>query len=114
MKHTKKRFAAYAILLALSAPGTQAATIVQTVWNSDWNGAVWGTPAAAPTSGNDYVTAVGSNNVLRMPAGTGNSTFGGGSLRIVTGTIGLIKSNNSIATINGPFTLDGGTLNFEL
>lgn len=89
-----------------------SATIVQTVGNLDWNSAVWGTPSATPTAGNDYVTATGvtSNNVRLSASGTG-TTFNGGSLKVVAGTTALLKNINSTSKINGTFTLDGGTIN---
>lgn len=100
-----------AMALALGA-SAQASTITLTTGNQDWNGAYWGSPAATPTSGNDYVTADGLN--VRMPAGSGSSTFGGGSLTIVANSVGLMKSGSSTATVtatvNGDFTLAGGQL----
>ncbi len=54
---------------------------------------------------------VGGNNILRMPAGTSSSTFGGGSLEVAQGTVGLMKNTGgSVATVPGQFTLNGGTL----
>ncbi len=85
-----------------------AVTIFQTVENIDWNSAMWGTPAAAPTAGNDYVTTSGNT---RIPANTSNSTFGGDSLTVVSGSSALMKNSGSTSTINGAFNLDGGLLN---
>jgi len=100
--------------LLLCAPFTIARgdTITQTVGNIDWNAAMWGTPAAAPTAGNTYVSATGvTNNTFRISAAGTASTFGGGSITVVAGTRALMKNQNgAIATINGDLTLDGGRL----
>ena len=88
-----------------------AATITQTVDNLDWNAAMWGTPSAAPTAGNDYVTATVGNDLLRFSASGSSSTFGGDSLTVLTGTRALMKNNEgTTATINGNLIMDGGRL----
>jgi hypothetical protein len=59
---------------ALTIPMASAATISQTVnsgTTTSWNDAMWGTPAAAPTSGNDYRTvATGTNTNIYTINGT--------------------------------------------
>lgn len=112
MKQTPIQIGTLAMLFALGATASHAATIVQTVGNIDWNANMWGSPAAAPTAGNDYVTATGvTNDLVRISANGGSSTFGGASLRIVSGTAGLLKNSNSTSTINGSLILDGGLIN---
>ncbi len=89
-----------------------AATITQTVGNIDWNADIWGTSAAAPTTGNDYVTATGvSGDRIRIGADGNSSTFGGDSLTVVSGTRALVKlTDGTTATVNGDLVLDGGWL----
>lgn len=100
---------ALAIGLTFGASSAHAAIITQTVGNLDWNDAIWGSPAAAPTSGNDYVTATGvASDVVRLSADGSSSTFGGDSLKVVSGIRALVKNLNSTSTINGSLTLDGG------
>ena len=85
-----------------------ATTITQTVSNVDWNSAMWGTPAAAPASGNDYISDLAT---VRIAAAGSSSTFGGDSLTVISGTKALIKLNNgNTATINGNLILGGGFL----
>ena len=100
------------LLLCASATATLGDTITQTVGNLDWNAAMWGTPAAAPTSGNDYVSATGVlNNNFRISAAGTASTFLGNSLKVVSGTRALLKNQNgAIATLNGDLFLDGGRI----
>jgi hypothetical protein len=95
---------AFAFVLA-----SDAATINQTVVNLDWNAAMWGSPEAAPTSGNDYVAGLGT---VRIQADASSGTFGGDSLTIDSGATALSKlSGSNVATVNGTLTLNGGDLN---
>jgi hypothetical protein len=102
------------ILLCASLTAvSHGASITQTVWDLDWNAAMWGTPAAAPTTGNDYVTAIGGNNTVRISATGVASTFGGSSLTVSSGTRALMKNQNgAIATLNGDVILAGGRLSY--
>lgn len=108
----KQQLITTAFMATLGASAVSAATIVQTVGNVDWNDAMWGGPAAAPTGGNDYVSATGvTNNRFRIGASGASSTFGGDSITVVAGTTALSKlANGSTGTITGTFTLDGGRL----
>ncbi len=108
----KKRTLAWLSLAVLGVSiQANAATITQTVGNVDWNAAMWGTPAAAPTASNDYVTATVGNDLLRLSADGSSSTFGGDSLTVVTNTRALMKNaEGTTATINGNFIMDGGRL----
>jgi hypothetical protein len=87
-----------------------AAPIVQTVGNLDWNAAVWGAGPDVPTGGNDYVTATAAGDTVRTSADGGNSTFLGDSITVVAGTRALMKTEDSTSTVDGNFTLDGGLL----
>lgn len=100
------------ILLCASFTTARADTITQTVGNLDWNAAMWGTPAAVPITGNDYVSAVvGSEIRFRLSANGAASTFGGSSITVVSGSRALMKNQNgTTSTLNGDFTLDGGRL----
>jgi hypothetical protein len=102
------RFGLPALLAATTA---HADTITQTMDNIDWNAAMWGTPAAAPTPGNDYVTALVGTNRFRISADGTSSTFAGDSLTVATGTRALMKNTDgTTATIGGNLTMDGGLL----
>ena len=100
-------------LIAVPLAG-YSAVITQTVGDQDWNNAIWGSPAAAPTSGNDYVSDTGvSNSRLRIGADGSGATFGGDSLTLVSGTRALSKmQGTATGTINGDFILAGGWLSF--
>ncbi|WP_367870411.1 hypothetical protein [Luteolibacter sp. Populi] len=100
------------LLLCASLTMASGETIIQTVGNIDWNAAMWGDPAAAPTAGNDYVTATGvTSNTVRISATGTASTFGGDSLTVSAGTRALLKNQNgAISTLNGNLVLDGGRL----
>ena len=126
-----------ASLLPLLAPTIHAATITETTdagggsgtgsgVNSDYSAALYGTPAAAPTAGNNYVTAanlggggttdgiayttrIRINDVTNTAnAGTIN-TFQGNSLELVGGVELLDKTlGGNGASVN--LILDGGSL----
>jgi hypothetical protein len=87
-----------------------AAPIVQTVGNLDWNAAVWGAGPDVPTGGNDYVTDAAVGDTVRPSADGTASTFLGDSITIVAGTRALMKTEDSTSTVDGNFTLDGGLL----
>jgi hypothetical protein len=94
----------------LFATVASAATIEQSVDNIDWNAAMWGSTPAAPTSGNDYVAKAGFNR-FRISADGSSSTFGGDSLTIDSGALGLIKlTDGNTATVSGTLTLNGGSI----
>jgi autotransporter-associated beta strand protein len=90
---------------------------------TEWNDAIWGTPAAVPGSGNTYQTATGLDassdtrlgvfvtGRVRAYGGTdGNPTFAGSSLSIVSGTELLIKSAGTTYAAN--LLLNGGVVRF--
>ncbi len=96
-----------------------------TATNFEWNDAIWGSPAATPNSGDTYVSASGlmavDNTVRLGTAGItgrvraynrtgGTPTFGGGSLRLVSGTELLVKDTG---TYTANIILDGGILRFS-
>ena len=127
LKHTG--FLRSGILAAIAGMVTaltsvsNAATITQTVndtVNSDWNThALWGSPAAVPTAGNNYLTAnlggaasstgLGSSVTTRV-RDTGVNPFAGDSLTISSSTELLLKNNNTTTT--GNVILNGGTVRF--
>jgi Bacterial TSP3 repeat len=100
------------LLLCASFTIAHGETFIQTVGDLDWNAAMWGTPASAPTTGNDYVSATGvTNNRFRISATGTASTFGGSSVTVITGTRALMKNQNgAISSLSGDFTLNGGRL----
>jgi hypothetical protein len=87
---------------------------------SDWNAALWGTPAAAPASGNTYVTApnLGGGGTsggipyttrVRINDAGGINTFQGNSIELVSGVQLLDKSLTGDGA-SGDLILDGGSL----
>ena len=101
--------------LLLSGASTRAADITQTVSQSGaaatgWSAAIWGTPAAAPTAGNNYITP--STFFVRTPNNTTPGSFAGDSLRIDSGgTLWLKHSGLNAATVN--LILNGGNIQFH-
>lgn len=108
IKHKTLKLAGLAAMATMTQAG--AATVTMTVDDQDWNAAIWGSPASSPTTGNDYVSAVGGTNRFRISATGASSTFGGDSVELVAGTRALMKNINSTATVNGDFILSGGRL----
>lgn len=109
--------------LALPVLHASAAVIVQTAndgTNGNWNTrAIWGTPAATPTAGNDYVTgtgfaAAGATNLGVSVTGrirdTGVAPFAGDSLTIVSGSELLLKNLSTTSTAN--IILNGGVIRY--
>lgn len=121
----------YSLLFAASTLiGTcvtsQAATVTQSVTSanasSEWNDAIWDSPAVVPTSGNDYVSnasitpaLTGSGALTRLGGSVtsrvrayaiaGSGTFAGNSLEIVANTELLLKESG---TYTANLTLNGG------
>ena len=98
---------ALAVVMAGSSPKSViAANISMAAANGSWlNAATW-SDNAAPTTTNDYSTAVVGNNFLRTsPVGGtagGNADFTGNSLTVVSGTKLLYKQvAGQTASING-------------
>lgn len=92
------------------------AQIVQTTSQSGantlgWNAAIWGSPGAAPTSGNSYLTPSGF--FVRTPNTTTPGAFPGSSLTISNATL-YLKHDNGVATVNviltGPTSQTGGDI----
>jgi hypothetical protein len=87
----------------------QAATITMTASNVSWLNPMWGTPAATPIAGNDYVMAyVGTTNpgVMRVSpynsTGNGNTSFPGNSITVENQCRFLMKQyGGETVTING-------------
>lgn len=117
--HLKGGVAAFLTTGLLAFPVAHAAEVVQTVndTGTGWNSALWGSPAAAPTAGNGYVTAafalndpsrLGTPNLTgRIRAITGQETFTGDALDIVPTTELLIKNGG---TYTANITLNGGLI----
>lgn len=99
----------------LATWSARAADITQTVSQSGaaatgWSAAVWGTPAAAPTAGNNYITPAGF--FVRTPNNATPGAFAGDSLRIeAAGTLWLKHSGINAATVN--LILNGGVMQFH-
>ena len=106
----RRTFAACACCFTFAT--AQPDIITQRVADIDWNAAMWGDPAAPPTTGNDYVGNPALPR-LRMAASGASSVFLGDSLTLVSGSRALIKlQNGATATVNGDLTLDGGGLSY--
>ncbi len=108
MNRTQMRYLLSAAAVLAMTVSASAATYTQTVDNQSWLNAVWGSPAAAPSAGNDYVTAdlVSGEGILRTsPVGStggGNATFPGTSVTVVPGVRFLAKQvEGETASING-------------
>jgi autotransporter-associated beta strand protein len=89
-------------------------TVTETSSPADWgNTAIWGTPAAVATSGNDYETP--STFHVRTPNSTTPAAFAGDSLQIDSG--GVLDLKNGGETSGNPATvnllLNGGQMNFH-
>jgi hypothetical protein len=92
--------AALASVISLAAPSTQAATITQSVNSTSdsaihWMGAIWGSPAAIPSSGNDYISDGAITSILRTGSAASGVTFPGTSLTLRNGVNFLVKRNAS-------------------
>ena len=99
-------------VLLFATTSVQALVVTQTVANQDWNNAIWGSPAAAPTSGNDYVTD-STYNPLRASNSGGASTFGGDNLTIAAGSRLLVKNQGgSSSTVTGDMTVQGALIQY--
>lgn len=99
-------------ILFISA-SARADVILQTVNQTGadangWASAIWGTPAAVATSGNDYVTPV--TFAVRTPNNTAPVAFAGHSLTISNG-IYYLKHNNGVANAN--VALSGATMTYH-
>ena len=107
-------------LLVQGATGLQAVVITQTVNEAsttinNWNSAVWGTPAAAPTSANIYVIP-DNTYVCRTPSILTNSldlTFGGGwitnySSQGLCFQHGNVPITANVTLVSGTITNNGG------
>lgn len=95
-----RRFSAVSILL-VSFAAARAADINQTVNDSssnDWNSAIWGGPAAAPTGGNNYFissgTASSTNDRLNYDVSTGTTI--NGRVRTLAATVGFAGDSLTI------------------
>ena len=107
--------------------GSVGAQVVQTVNSTGsataWNGAIWGTPATTPTSGNGYATAAGLISPSATNLGTGTDVtgrvraydespgFNGDALTLVSATELLLKGAGTTYTAN--LVLNGGILRFS-
>jgi hypothetical protein len=113
----------------LFAEPATAGTFVQTVASNgtttEWNDAIWGSPAAAPTSGNTYQCAVGLNpanssflgsandltgRVRAYEGSNGSPTFAGDSITLIGATELLLKD---AGTYHAAVILNGGMLRFS-
>ncbi len=113
MKKMQTKSLPLVVLSGASSCFLNAADITMTVSNIDWNAAMWDTPAAAPTTGNDYFTAVVGANLFRISADGSDSTFLGDSITTIQGTRALVKlTDGGTAIIDGDFILEGGVLSY--
>jgi hypothetical protein len=122
-------FAAVLTTGLLALPAAHAAQFVQTVASAgtttEWDDAIWGTPAAAPTSGNTYQSTVGlvaasssglglandlTGRVRAYAGANGNPTFAGDSVTIIGSTELLVKDGG---TYSANVILNGGILRFS-
>lgn len=110
-------------VLALPLAG-YAVTVTQTVDSAssttDWNTALWGSPADVPVSGTDYITSPGLRSAALTRIGAPDATafvrfygtstaFAGDSLTLTGSTELLLKQTaNEVAEAN--VILDGGSL----
>jgi fibronectin-binding autotransporter adhesin len=101
------------VVAALAAVTTSEANVLQTVnesgAGSDWNSAIWGTPAAVPNGTTNYETP-GTFDV-RTPNNTAPAAFAGNSLQIDAGGILFLKHNNGAAKVN--LVLNGGQIDYH-
>lgn len=119
-------FASSLVFAALALPAAgYSATINQTVTNPSssgqpsWNSAIWGAGPAAPTAGNDYVTANGGFSASQTFVGTtvtgrareDGETFLGDSLTVSADTEVLFKQQAG-ETSSANIFLDGGVLRY--
>lgn len=96
----------------LLAASGYADTILQSAGGSaDWTDAIWGSPAAVPSAGNDYVTDVAGGAYVRIGASGGSTTFAGNSLTVTTRALSKMQ-DGAVATLNGDIILDGGWFSF--
>lgn len=91
----------------MAAVGTVTAEVItinaSASGNVDWNGAIWGSPAGAPTSGNEYVHDDSSTATL---LGLGSfGSFAGDKLTLDSGTQLYNKGGGSLG---GVLYLNGG------
>jgi lysophospholipase L1-like esterase len=107
---------AAAALVPLAASAASFEQSVASIGTSTaWNSAIWGSPAAAPTSGNTYVSKAGMFGSSSTKFGvnvTGRvrsygGTFASASVRIVAGTELLLKPGSHSANLVFD---DGGVL----
>jgi alpha-glucosidase len=109
-----RAFATWVAFVVISGL-TQAATITMTASNASWLYAMWGSPAAEPTAGNDYILAyVGSTNpgLVRVSpkgsSGNGNTIFPGDSITVPSQCRFLMKQyGGEYATIKDDGTNTG-------
>ncbi|MFA6287350.1 MAG: PEP-CTERM sorting domain-containing protein [Opitutaceae bacterium] len=91
------------------ASSLPAATIFQTVNSGSdaahWGTALWGTPAAVPTAGNDYISDGAVTSALRT-GNFSNSTFVGDTLTMRNGASLVVKTTNTTAN----FILESGAV----
>lgn len=118
MKSTHRLFITTSAVSLLAGAMAQAADCTQTVNDKSWLDAIWGTPVAVPTAGNNYIAITGASAVLRSsPALTklnGDSDFPGDTLTIPAGGRLVLKQlGTETAALNGGagnLVLDGGRL----
>ncbi len=99
------------ITMCFCSASLQADLINQTVSQGSanaagWNAAVWGTPAAAPVPGNDYL--IPSGTTLRTPNYATNMAFPGDTLISTNGGTLAMKHSAGVASANfilGPSSL---------
>lgn len=96
-------------LLALPMVSSSA-IITNTVENTDWNAAIWGSGPSTPSSGNDYVVGTSGYPSIRIGADGSSSTFGGDNLTFADGTALIKAGPGTTSTVTGNIWFDGGAL----
>lgn len=89
---------------ALLLPSLNADTFYQTVdqagggTSTNWTEAIWGTPAAAATAGNDYIS---ENMTLRTNNNSGTTTFAGDTLTMINSNLIFRRSSRANFILDG-------------
>jgi autotransporter-associated beta strand protein len=100
----------------ISQDNAALTNILQTVTETtglDWNTNSWGTPAAAPTSGNSYETP--GAFYVRTPNSTTPTAFAGNSLQVDNGGTLYLKNGGETSgnAANANLLLNGGDMRFH-
>jgi autotransporter-associated beta strand protein len=103
-----------ALLLAgASAPAADITQTVSQAAGTQWNtGLSWGTPAAVPTAGNNYISV--SSFDVRTPDSQTASTFIGSQLQFPAGSRFILKNGGALAGLaTANLVLNGGSITYN-